>query len=118
MAVTKEKRRLKIRRSIRKVVSGTEARPRLSVFRSNKEIYAQVVDDVTGKTIAAASSRDKDIRSAKGTKSEIAALVGKAVAEKAMKAGVEAISFDRGGYLYHGRVKSLADGARQAGLKF
>ena len=118
MAVTKEKRRLKIRRSIRKVVSGTEARPRLSVFRSNKEIYAQVVDDVTGKTIAAASSRDKDISSAKGTKSEIAALVGKAVAEKAMKAGVEAISFDRGGYLYHGRVKSLADGARQAGLKF
>lgn len=118
MAVTKEKRRLKIRRSIRKVVSGTEARPRLSVFRSNKEIYAQVVDDVTGKTIAAASSRDKDISSAKGTKSEIAALVGKAVAEKAMKAGVEAISFDRGGYLYHGRVKSLADGAREAGLKF
>lgn len=118
MAVTKEKRRLKIRRSIRKVVSGTEARPRLSVFRSNKEIYAQVVDDVTGKTIAAASSRDKDISSAKGTKSEIAALVGKAVAEKAMKAGVETISFDRGGYLYHGRVKSLADGAREAGLKF
>ena len=118
MAVTKNERRLKIRRSIRKVVSGTEARPRLSVFRSNKEIYAQVVDDVTGKTIAAASSRDKDISSAKGTKSEIAALVGKAVAEKAMKAGVEAISFDRGGYLYHGRVKSLADGARQAGLKF
>ena len=118
MAVTKEKRRLKIRRSIRKVVSGTEARPRLSVFRSNKEIYAQVVDDVTGKTIAAASSRDKDISSAKGTKIEIAALVGKAVGEKALKAGVDTISFDRGGYLYHGRVKSLADAAREAGLKF
>ncbi|MCB0436807.1 MAG: 50S ribosomal protein L18 [Mangrovimonas sp.] len=107
-----------MRRSIRKVVSGTEARPRLSVFRSNKEIYAQVVDDVTGKTIAAASSRDKNISSAKGTKTEIAALVGKAVAEKALKAGVDTISFDRGGYLYHGRVKSLADGAREAGLKF
>ena len=118
MAVTKNERRLKIRRSIRKVVSGTEARPRLSVFRSNKEIYAQVVDDVTGVTIAAASSRDKDISSAKGTKIEIAALVGKAVAEKALKAGVDTISFDRGGYLYHGRVKSLADGAREAGLKF
>jgi len=118
MAVTKNERRLKIRRSIRKVVSGTEARPRLSVFRSNKEIYAQVVDDVTGITIAAASSRDKDISSAKGTKIEIAALVGKAVAEKALKAGVDTISFDRGGYLYHGRVKSLADGAREAGLKF
>ncbi|HPF96133.1 MAG: 50S ribosomal protein L18 [Flavobacteriaceae bacterium] len=118
MAVTKTQRRLKIRRSIRKVVSGTEARPRLSVFRSNKEIYAQVVDDVTGKTIAAASSRDKNISSAKGTKTEIAALVGKAVAEKALKAGVDTISFDRGGYLYHGRVKSLADGAREAGLKF
>ena len=103
MAVTKNERRLKIRRSIRKVVSGTEARPRLSVFRSNKEIYAQVVDDVTGKTIAAASSRDKDISSAKGTKIEIAALVGKAVGEKALKAGVDTISFDRGGYLYHGR---------------
>lgn len=118
MAVTKNERRLKIRRSIRKVVSGTEARPRLSVFRSNKEIYAQVVDDVTGKTIAAASSRDKDISSAKGTKTEIATLVGKAVAEKALKAGVDTISFDRGGYLYHGRVKSLAEGAREAGLKF
>ncbi|MCB0431819.1 MAG: 50S ribosomal protein L18, partial [Mangrovimonas sp.] len=82
------------------------------------EIYAQVVDDVTGKTIAAASSRDKNISSAKGTKTEIAALVGKAVAEKALKAGVDTISFDRGGYLYHGRVKSLADGAREAGLKF
>src|SRR5690606_38598559 len=118
MALTKNKRRLKIKSRIRKVVSGTEARPRLSVFRSNKEIYAQVVDDVTGKTLAAASSRDKEISSAKGTKSDIAALVGKAVAEKALKAGIDTISFDRGGYLYHGRVKSLAEGAREAGLKF
>lgn len=118
MALTKSERRKRIKNRIRKIVSGTESRPRLSVFRSNKEIYAQIVDDVNGKTISSASSRDKDISSAKGTKTEIAALVGKAVAEKAMKAGVEYISFDRGGYLYHGRVKSLADGAREAGLKF
>ena len=118
MALTKEQRRLRIKNRIRKVVSGTEARPRLAVFRSNKEIYAQVVDDVTGNTLAAASSRDKDISSTKGTKTEVAALVGKSVGEKAVKAGVETISFDRGGYLYHGRVKSLADGAREAGLKF
>ena len=118
MALTKNERRLRIKSRIRKVVSGTESRPRLAVFRSNKEIYAQIVDDVTGKTISAASSRDKDISSAKGTKSEIATLVGKAIAEKALKAGVETISFDRGGYQYHGRVKSLAEGAREAGLKF
>ena len=118
MALTKNQKRLRIKSRIRKVVSGTEARPRLAVFRSNKEIYAQVVDDVTGKTISAASSRDKDISSAKGTKSEIATLVGKSVAEKALKAGVETIAFDRGGYQYHGRVKSLAEGAREGGLKF
>ncbi len=118
MALTKNERRLRIKNRIRKVVSGTETRPRLTVFRSNKEIYAQVVNDVTGETIAAASSRDKDIASSKGNKTEVASLVGKAVAEKALKAGVETISFDRGGYLYHGRVKSLAEGAREAGLKF
>jgi large subunit ribosomal protein L18 len=118
MALTKSERRQRIKNRIRKVVSGTSSKPRLSVFRSNKEIYAQIVDDVSGKTISAASSRDKDISSAKGNKSEIAALVGKSVAEKALKAGVETISFDRGGYLYHGRVKSLAEGAREAGLKF
>jgi len=118
MALTKNQRRLRIKSRIRKVVSGTEAKPRLAVFRSNKEIYAQIVDDVSGKTISAASSRDKDIAKAKGNKSEVAALVGKAIAEKAIKAGVETISFDRGGYLYHGRVKSLAEGAREAGLKF
>ncbi|MBD0830679.1 50S ribosomal protein L18 [Aestuariibaculum sediminum] len=118
MALTKHKRRIRIKNRIRKIVSGTEARPRLTVFRSNKEIYAQVVDDVTGKTISAASSRDKDISSVKATKVELAKLVGKTVAERAMKAGVETIAFDRGGYLYHGRVKSLAEGAREAGLKF
>ncbi|WP_405572880.1 50S ribosomal protein L18 [Winogradskyella sp. Asnod2-B02-A] len=118
MALTKNERRLRIKSRIRKVVSGTETKPRLAVFRSNKEIYAQLVDDVTGKTLAAASSRDKDIAKAKGNKTEVATLVGKSVAEKAMKAGVETISFDRGGYLYHGRVKSLAEGAREAGLKF
>jgi large subunit ribosomal protein L18 len=118
MALTKNERRIRIKSRIRKVVSGTGVRPRLAVFRSNKEIYAQVVDDVTGKTIAASSSRDKDIAKAKGNKTETATLVGKAVAEKAMKAGVETIAFDRGGYLYHGRVKSLAEGAREAGLKF
>ena len=118
MAFSKESRRLKIRKRIRGRVSGTEQRPRLSVFRNNKEIYAQIIDDVTGKTISSASSRDKDIASASGNKVEIANLVGKALAEKAKKAGVETVSFDRGGYLYHGRVKSLADGAREAGLKF
>lgn len=118
MALTKNERRKRIQNRIRNVVSGTNDRPRLSVFRSNKEIYAQIVDDVNGKTIAAASSRDKEISSEKGTKSEIATLVGKSLAEKAAKAGVETVSFDRGGYLYHGRVKSLAEGAREGGLKF
>lgn len=118
MALTKNEKRLRIKSRIRKVVSGTEARPRLAVFRSNKEIYAQVVDDVTGKTLAAASSRDKGIASDKGNKSDKASLVGKAVAERAIKAGVNTIAFDRGGYQYHGRVKSLAEGAREGGLKF
>lgn len=118
MALTKTERRKRIKNRIRKVISGTGSQPRLSVFRSNKEIYAQIVDDVTGKTISAASSRDKEINSEKGTKTEIATMVGKSVAEKAIKAGINTISFDRGGYLYHGRVKSLAEGAREAGLKF
>ena len=118
MALSKLQRRVRIKHRIRKVVFGTAARPRLSVFRSNKEIYAQLVDDVSGETITAASSRDKEISSTKGSKVDIAALVGKSVAEKAIKAGVESITFDRGGYLYHGRVKSLAEGARGAGLKF
>ncbi|MGM0391731.1 MAG: 50S ribosomal protein L18 [Bacteroidota bacterium] len=118
MAFSKQDRRQKIRKRIRKDISGTQSRPRLVVFRSNKEIYAQIVDDVEGKTLAAASSRDKDVTSAEGNKIEKATLVGKSLAEKALKAGIDTISFDRGGYLYHGRVKSLADGAREGGLKF
>lgn len=117
MGLSKTERRLRIRRRIRKISSGTETRPRLSVFRSNKEIYAQLIDDVNGKTLAAASSRDKGIN-AEGTKTEVANSVGKAIAEKAKKAGIETVAFDRGGNLYHGRVKSLAEGAREAGLKF
>ena len=118
MGLSKTERKLRIRRRVRKVSVGTAERPRLSVFRSNKEIYAQVIDDNKGVTLVAASSRDKELSKAKGTKSEIAAEVGKAVAEKAKKAGIEQVAFDRGGNLYHGRVKSLADGAREAGLKF
>lgn len=117
MRLSKTDRKLRIRRRIRKISFGTEARPRLSIFRSNKEIYAQLIDDNKGVTLASASSRDKDIE-AKGTKTEVASLVGKAIAEKAKKLGVETVAFDRGGNLYHGRVKSLAEGAREAGLKF
>jgi large subunit ribosomal protein L18 len=116
MSLTKSERRQRIKFRIRKIVSGTAAQPRLSVFRSNKEIYAQIIDDVNGTTIVAASSRDKDVT--QGTAVETAKAVGKLVAEKALKAGISTISFDRGGYLYHGRVKSLAEGAREAGLKF
>jgi large subunit ribosomal protein L18 len=118
MKLTKTQRKYRIRRRIRKVSSGTALRPRLSVFRSNSEIYAQLIDDVNGVTLAAASSRDKSIASKKGSKSEMAAIVGKSIAEKALKAGLDKVAFDRGGNLYHGRVKSLAEGAREAGLKF
>ena len=118
MALSKYERRERLRMRIRKTVGGTESRPRLAVFRSNKEIYAQIIDDVNGKTITAASSRDKDIEASNMNKLEAAKLVGKAIAEKAVKAGVDTIAFDRGGYLYHGRVKSLAEGAREGGLKF
>ena len=118
MALTKSERRNRIRRRIRKVSFGTPERPRLSVFRSNKEIYAQVIDDNKGVTLAAASSRDKELSKAKGTKMEIATQVGKAIADKAKKAGIETVAFDRGGNLYHGRVKSLAEGAREGGLNF
>jgi large subunit ribosomal protein L18 len=111
-------RRQKLRWRIRAKVSGTAQRPRLSVFRSNKDIYAQLIDDNTGTTIAAASSRQKDIAGQKGTKSEKSVLVGKAIAGKAKELGIEGCIFDRGGYLYHGRVKSVADGAREGGLKF
>jgi len=118
MALSKLQRRHRIKHRIRKIVSGNATKPRLSVFRSNKEINAQLIDDVAGTTLVAASSREKSIASSKGTKIEIAALVGKALAEKASKSGIENVAFDRNGFLYHGRVKALADGAREAGLKF
>ncbi len=117
MALTKEKRRLRIRMRVRKTVKGSESTPRLSVFRSNKEIYAQLIDDTSGKTIVAASSRDKEIENKEG-KLNTAFTVGKLIGERAKTAGITTIAFDRGGYLYHGRVKSLAEGAREAGLKF
>jgi large subunit ribosomal protein L18 len=117
MSLSKSERRQRIKFRIRKIVSGTATKPRLSVFRSNKEIYAQLIDDVNGVTLMAASSRDKGVNE-KGTNIEIATEVGKLVAEKALKAGIETVTFDRGGYLYHGRIKSLAEGARAAGLKF
>ncbi len=116
MSLTKSDRRQRIKFRIRKIVSGSATKPRLSVFRSNKEIYAQLIDDVNGKTLVAASSREKEV--GKGTNVEVANAVGKLVAEKALKAGFDAVTFDRGGYLYHGRIQSLADGARAAGLKF
>ncbi|RPE00110.1 50S ribosomal protein L18 [Aureibaculum marinum] len=117
MALSKLQRRNRIKQRIRKVVSGTAEKPRLSVYRSNKEIDAQLIDDITGNTLVAVSSRDKKIE-AKGTKTEVALAVGKALAEKATKSGITNVCFDRNGYLYHGRVKALADGAREGGLKF
>ncbi|RKD91194.1 50S ribosomal protein L18 [Mangrovibacterium diazotrophicum] len=118
MALTKQERRFRIKKRIRKIVSGTADRPRLNVFRSNKQIYAQLVDDLAGTTLLSVSSLDKDITAATGTKSEKAGLVGKALAEKAAAAGIIDVVFDRNGYLYHGRVKQLADAAREGGLKF
>lgn len=116
MGLTKLDRRNRIRRRIRKIISGTSTAPRLSVYRSNKEIYAQLVNDVDGATIASVSSRNKEIKAT--TKQEAAAAVGKSIADLAAKAGVETVAFDRNGYLYHGRVKVLAEAAREAGLKF
>ncbi len=117
MALNKLQKRLKIKRRIRAKISGSSELPRLSVFKSNKEIYAQLIDDNEGKTLASISSRDKSVN-AKGTKVEVAAEVGKALAEKAKSAGIETVVFDRNGFVYHGRVKALADGAREGGLKF
>jgi len=118
MAITKEYRRSRIKKRIRKVVSGNASAPRMSVFRSNSEIYVQLIDYLNGHTLAAASSAEADIAKQKVTKIEKASLVGKSIAAKAKEAGIEAVRFDRGGYLYHGRVKSLAEGAREGGLKF
>jgi len=111
-------RRQKIRYGIRRKISGTAHKPRLSVFRSNSEIYAQLIDDTTSQTLASASSRDKDIAAQKGTKIEKGKMVGAAIAKKGIALGLETAVFDRGGNLYHGRVKAVADGAREGGLKF
>ncbi len=119
MATTKKlDRRTKIKFRVRKKIQGSAEKPRLSVFRSNKAIYAQVIDDLQGTTLANASSQPKDIGEQKITKTEAAKLVGKLIAERAIEKGIETVVFDRNGYLYHGRIKSLAEGAREGGLKF
>ena len=117
MSNLKSNRRARIKKRIRKSISGTSTRPRLSVFRSNKQIYAQVIDDVKGVTITSASSNVKDTTQ-KVNKTDQAKLIGKEIAENASKAGIKEVVFDRNGYLYHGRVKALADSARENGLKF
>ena len=117
MALTKADRRQRIKYSIRKRLSGSGERPRMTVYRSNKQIYVQLVDDVTGQTLASASSKEKEIASQKVNKIDQAKLVGKRIAEKAKEKGIETVVFDRNGYLYHGRVKNLADAARESGLK-
>ncbi|MFA7616341.1 MAG: 50S ribosomal protein L18 [Moheibacter sp.] len=115
MALSKTEKRQKIKRRVRRNIFGTAERPRLSVYRSNKEIYAQLIDDKAGVTLASASSREK----AEGTtKTEISASVGKLIAEKAKAKGIETVVFDRNGFVYHGRIKALADGAREGGLNF
>ena len=111
-------RRQKIRHRIRKKIAGANQKPRLSVFRSNNDIYVQLIDDDNGKTLAAASSKDKDIVAQQGTKIEKSKLVGAAIARKATELGITTAVFDRSGYLYHGRVKAVADGAREGGLEF
>jgi len=111
-------RRQKIRFRIRHKINGTGEKPRLSVFRSNSEIYVQLIDDVSGKTLVSASSQDKDVKAQKGTKLEKSKLVGATIARKASDLGISKVVFDRSGYLYHGRVKALADGAREGGLQF
>ncbi len=120
MALNKIERRKRIHFRIRKVVNGTAERPRMCVFRSNKQIYVQLINDVDGVTLASASSIDKAVvESCKGKPGiEVAKMVGKLVAERAAEKGIQTVSFDRGGYLYHGRVKSIADAAREGGLKF
>ena len=120
MALNRIERRRRIHYRIRKHVSGTAEKPRMVVFRSNKQIYVQVIDDEQGKTLVAAASNDKALAAQCKGKSgiESAAIVGKAIAERAKDKGISAVAFDRGGYLFHGRVKSLADAAREGGLEF
>lgn len=117
MAISKEYRRKRIKMRVRKSIHGTASKPRLSVFRSNKSIYAQLINDAAGTTLLSLSSTDKTLKS-QGTKTEQASIVGKSLAEKAISLGITECVFDRNGYLYHGRIKSLADGAREGGLKF
>lgn len=117
-AKVKSRRRQNIRYRIRRKISGVAGKPRLSVFRSNADIYAQIIDDTNGVTLAAASSRDKDIAAQKTNKTEKSKLVGAAIARKASELGIQQVVFDRGGYLYHGRVKAVGDGAREGGLQF
>ena len=117
MALSKIERRQKIKRRIRRDMNGTAEKPRMSVFRSNMQISVQIIDDVQAKTLISATSKHKDIASVKGTKSEKAAMVGELAAKLAVEAGIKEVVFDRNGYLYHGKVKSLADGARKGGLK-
>jgi large subunit ribosomal protein L18 len=116
MAIKKELRRLKIKKRIRKKISGTPSVPRLSVFKSNTTITAQLIDDTAARTLAFASSRE--LSDKKNTNVELSKEVGKKLAEKALEQGISSVVFDRNGYLYHGKVKALADGAREAGLKF
>lgn len=118
MALTKEERRLRIKRRIRKIISGSADRPRMSVFRSNTQISVQLIDDCAGKTILSVSSLSKEFAGKAGNRTEQATLIGAAMAEKAKAAGIAAVTFDRNGYLYHGRVKALADAARNGGLNF
>jgi large subunit ribosomal protein L18 len=115
---SKSSARLKIKYRIRKKVSGVASKPRLSVFRSNTDIYAQLIDDANGVTLASASSKQKDIAAQKAPKTEKSKLVGNAIAKKAGELGITAVIFDRGGYIYHGRVKAVAEGAREGGLQF
>ena len=115
---SKKDKRQNIRYRIRKTINGTAETPRLAVFRSNKQIYAQLIDDVAGNTIVAASSRDKSLEGKKVTKTEQAKLVGSLIGEKAKQVGVSVVKFDRGGFIFHGRVKALAEAARETGLKF
>ena len=110
--------RQKIRYRIRKKISGSAVKPRLSVFRSNKDIYVQLIDDSNGSTIAAASSRQKDIAAQKGNKVTTSKMVGEAIAKKSQELGIKDVVFDRSGYLYHGRIKAVAEGAREGGLQF
>ncbi|HXS58318.1 MAG TPA: 50S ribosomal protein L18 [Hanamia sp.] len=110
--------RQKIRYRIRKKISGSATKPRLSVFRSNKDIYVQLIDDANGVTLAAASSRSKDITAQKSNKVDASKLVGQAIAKKSQELGIKGVVFDRGGYLYHGRIKAVAEGAREGGLEF